>query len=218
MGTFDRKAAVGVSAAAAAAIFFAWLAHAVMHGTLAWFDLAVRGTIHSWASPLLTRAMEGITQLGSPSFLIGLGAIVVWRLAKLGRIRAAILMGIATLGAELFDQVLKAIFHRPRPEAFFGATPVSYSFPSGHSVESCCFYGVLAAIVASQSRPRWARWGIWIMAATITLAVGTSRIYLGVHYPTDVLGGYAAAVTWVALVWLVYQWWRRKSPDHRSAN
>jgi undecaprenyl-diphosphatase len=77
-------------------------------------------------------------------------------------------------------------------------------------VESCCFYGVLAAIVAANTRSRRVRVAIWVVAATITLAVGTSRIYLGVHYPTDVLGGYTAGVVWVALVWTGYQVWRSR--------
>jgi undecaprenyl-diphosphatase len=118
------------------------------------------------------------------------------------------ILAMATLGAEAFDQLLKWIFHRQRPEAFFGHSPLSYSFPSGHSVESCCFYGVLAALVAGQSKRLWRQVGIWLVAALVTLAIGCSRIYLGVHYPTDVLGGYAAAIVWVSLIWLS---WRRLS-------
>ena len=207
----NRKIAAGLATAAAAAIFFSWLAYAVTDGSLAQFDLAVRGTIHSWASPWLTRAMRGITQLGSPTFVILLGLIVAWRLARLRRLRAATIVAVAALGAEAFDQILKWIFHRPRPEAFFGLSPGSYSFPSGHSVESCCFYGVLAALIAAQAPRKWQYVGIWVTAALITLAVGCSRIYLGVHYPTDVLGGYAAAVVWVSLVWSGYHWWLRKA-------
>src|SRR5439155_1564536 len=85
----NRKITAGLSAAAAAAIFFAWLAHAVTAGTLAWFDLTVRNTIHSWASPVLTRAMRGITQLGSPTFLIVLGFLAAWRMGVRKRMRAA---------------------------------------------------------------------------------------------------------------------------------
>jgi undecaprenyl-diphosphatase len=207
----NRKITAGLSAAAAAAIFFAWLAYAVKAGTLAWFDLTVRNTIHSWASPVLTRAMRGITQLGSPTFLILLGFLAAWRLAVRKRMRAAIILAVSAIGAEAFDELLKAIFRRPRPEAFFGHSPGSYSFPSGHSVSSCCFYGVLAAIVAVNARSKRETVGVWITAAVITLAVGTSRVYLGVHYPTDVLGGYAAAVVWVALVWIGYRLWIRRA-------
>ena len=183
----------------------------MVDGSLAWFDLFLRNTIHSWASPMLTRAMQGVTQLGAPVFLGVLSLIVTLQLARAGRTRAALILAVSALGAESFDQLLKWCFHRPRPEAFFGLSPLSYSFPSGHSVASCCFYGVLAAIITSQARRKWQSVGIWCAASLVTLAVGISRVYLGVHYPTDVLGGYAAAVIWVSLVWSGYHWWLRRS-------
>src|SRR5579862_5625326 len=164
MQTFTRKVSAGLATAAAGSATFAWLAHAVIEGTLAWFDLDVRRAIHSWATPALTRAMESITQLGSSPVLIVFGLIACWSLARRGRVRAAVILGVSALGAEAFDQSLKALFRRPRPEAFFGLIPVSYSFPSGHSVESCCFYGVLAAIVATTTRSRRQRIGIWVLA------------------------------------------------------
>ena len=159
--------------------------------------------------------MQGVTQLGAPVFLAVLGVIVALQLARAGRIRAAFILAVTALGAQSFDELLKWCVHRPRPEAFFGLSPLSYSFPSGHSVASCCFYGVLAAIVSSQVSRKWQSIGIWSTAALITLAVGISRVYLGVHYPTDVLGGYAAAMIWVSLVWAAYHWWlsRAKLPD-----
>ena len=155
--------------------------------------------------------MQGVTQLGAPVFLAVLGVIVALQLARMGRIRAAIILAVAAVGAEGFDQLLKWCFHRTRPEAFFGSSPLSYSFPSGHSVASCCFYGVLAAIVAAQARGKRQRIGLWCIASLVTLAVGISRVYLGVHYPTDVIGGYSAAVIWVSLVWTAYHWWLQRS-------
>src|SRR5436305_8959038 len=120
MGKLNRKIAAGLSAAAGAAVFFAWLAYAVRAGTVAAFDLVVRDAIHSLASPMMTRAMRGITQLGSPAFLITLGFIAAWRLALRKRMRAAVILAVSAIGADLFDELLKAIFRRPRPEAFFG--------------------------------------------------------------------------------------------------
>jgi undecaprenyl-diphosphatase len=201
----------GLAVASAGAMLFALLAQAVMNGSTQEFDMKIRNVVHGWASPMLTRAMLGITQLGEPTIVILLGVLVVWRLWVAGRPRAAVLLAIAAAGAQACDQALKYSFARPRPSVFFGfAQPHTYSFPSGHSVESCCFYGVLAAILtaATPSYPRKA--AIWIAASAITLAVGISRIYLGVHYPTDVLGGYTVAIIWAAVVHSGYLIWMRR--------
>ncbi len=92
---------------------------------------------------------------------------------------------------------LKYGFHRQRPTAFFGVDPTSYSFPSGHSLASFCFYLVLAGLLGSRVRSSGLRITIWIVATLLVAAIGLSRIYLGVHYPSDVIGGYLAAAVWV---------------------
>jgi undecaprenyl-diphosphatase len=81
---------------------------------------------------------------------------------------------------------------------FFGAVPQTYSFPSGHSLFSFCFYGVLAGLITARIESRPLRILIWILAATLVFSIGLSRIYLGVHYPSDVLGGYLAGTIWVS--------------------
>lgn len=192
------------------AILFALLAHSVTQGTTKDFDATVRNAVHAHASPFLTRAMRSITQLGSPTFLVLLGAVLAWRFYAVKRPRAAVLFAIATLGGEALDQILKYTYRRPRPEVFFGmAEPASYSFPSGHSLESCCFYGALAAILSVTLASPLRRAGIWTAAAILTLAIGTSRVYLGVHYPTDVLGGYTVAIVWASLLRACYRIWLR---------
>lgn len=184
-----------------AALFF-WLAHAVTRGQCERFDEAVRDGVHVWASGPLTFAMRGITELGSTAFLLILGSVLFWRLARARRRRAAVLLVIAALGGEGLDQLLKLLFERPRPAVFFGLEqPASYSFPSGHSMASCCFYGALALIASQGAQTGVRRWAIRLAAAALILLVGVSRIYLGVHYPSDVLGGYAAAGAWLSLVW-----------------
>src|SRR6185369_17932911 len=74
----------------------------------------------------------------------------------------------------------------------------TYSFPSGHSLFSFCFYGVLAGLLTRRLKSRVARVLIWICAALLVSAIGLSRIYLGVHYPSDVIAGYLAASLWVS--------------------
>jgi undecaprenyl-diphosphatase len=190
---------------------FAWLAHGALRGEAAAFDAAVRNAVHAWATPGLTFAMLCATQLGSAPFLIVVGALAVWRLAAAGRRHAALLLAVAALGGEALDQILKLCFHRPRPEAFFGLMdPPTYSFPSGHALTATCFYGVLAALLAARARPVAAKAGLWALAGALVALIGLSRVYMGVHYPSDVLAGYAAAVVWVAAVRAGYGVWLRR--------
>ncbi len=197
-----------LAAALAALLLFVWLAVEVRRGATLGFDLEVRNTVHAWASERLTWIMLAITQIGSSPFLIVLGGLIVWRLTRAGRRRAALLLIVASLGAEALDQALKLVFHRARPEAFFGlADPSTYSFPSGHATTACCFYGALAAIAGARFGAPAARLAVWAGAATLAAAIGLSRIYLGVHYPSDVLGGYVAAVMWLYLLRAGYSVW-----------
>ena len=198
MKRLERPGAAAI--AAVAAILFVYLATAVAHGPAGRFDLAVRDTVHSWASPPLTYAMRGVTLLGSSAILVPLGIVLAWRLLARGRREAVVLLAVAALGGEAWDQGLKLLFHRERPEAFFGLAPDNYSFPSGHSMAAACFYGSLALIAAERSRSHARRRAIWAGAGALIGSIGLSRIYLGVHYPTDVLGGYLAAVAWLALI------------------
>ncbi|MGD0500250.1 MAG: phosphatase PAP2 family protein [Bryobacteraceae bacterium] len=208
--TVSRSAGPAVRAvlAATALVVFVWLARQASRGETAPFDAVIRNAIHAWASDWLTATMKLATQLGSAPFVIVAGLLAVWRLAASARRRAAALLVVATAGAEAIGQLLKFAFHRPRPEPFFGlADPLSYSFPSTHAMISCCFYGALAAILATSSRSPYVKAGLWALAAAVALAVGFSRVYLGVHYPSDVVAGYAAAVMWALALRAVHSAW-----------
>jgi undecaprenyl-diphosphatase len=112
-------------------------------------------------------------------------------------------------GALAMDVVLKHVFHRARPVAYFVPQPRTYSFPSGHALGSFCFYLVLAGLLTARLRDLTARVLIWMVAALLVAAIGFSRVYLGVHWPTDVIAGYAAAAFWVAGLVTVDRWRRR---------
>ena len=209
MGQPRTRPAVDVVVAIAAALAFVGLAIAVTHGHTQGFDLAVRGAIHARASTPLTRVMEVTTQLGGGWFLWPFGAIIVAVLVREGRRQEAALFAVAVLGAELVNESLKLVFQRPRPEAYFGfPLPATYSFPSGHSFLSFCFYLALAELAIE---PEWTpgrRLAVWGTAVMLVLLIGVSRVYLGVHYPTDVLAGYTAAIAWTALLRAAHhRWW-----------
>ena len=191
-----RRYALG--AALAAALLFLFISRWVMAGDSLGFDLWGRGAVHSWAGPVLTGALLAITTLGSGWVMLPLGVLLVWRLAAMGRQRQAMLLAIGELGAEVFSALLKLLFHRPRPVLFFDLTrALNYSFPSGHAFAGTVFYGLLAVILMGVYPRR--RFAIAAAAALLILLIGISRVYLGYHYPSDVLGGWACAAMWLAL-------------------
>ena len=187
--------------AAIAALVFVWLSVIVPDAGPTAFDVSVRATIHGWANPAATAAMRVATQLGGVWFLFPLGALVVGALYQARRRRHAALFVLAVLGANLLDEGMKLIFRRERPIPWFEyPQPGSYSFPSGHSFVSLCFYFSLAEILIRAEWPLARKMAMWTAAAVLTLAIGFSRAYLGVHYPTDVLGGFTAAIAWTTVI------------------
>jgi undecaprenyl-diphosphatase len=125
--------------------------------------------------------------------------------------RAFVLFAITMLGELVLDNVLKAIFQRVRPEAFFDyPLPDSYSFPSGHSFASFCFYGILAWLITARLDNNLLKILIWTAAAILVLLIGTSRVYLGVHHPSDVIAGYLTALIWVMTIALGDFWFSRR--------
>ncbi len=188
-------------ASLAALLVFVWLAAQVTSGAPIGFDAGVRAFVHESASPRLTGVMRWVSDLGEPGllFILGIGALLAMLVLRWNR--QAVLFLILLTGAFILDSTLKLAFHRTRPAAFFGTPePRSFSFPSGHALFSICFFGTLAAIAAEHVANRRARAAIWGLAAVLICAIGLSRIYLGVHYPSDVIAGYAAAVFWVGAV------------------
>ena len=184
---------VRAAAAIGGLLVFGAMAYPVMRGDVIPFDLPVRAAIHGWAFPALTVAMRLITMLGSEYFLVPLALILVWYWARLGERKAAYLLVAGSLSAEAVAQLLKTLIHRPRPELFFGLVPTeTYSLPSGHAFVPTVYFGILAGVLVAG--PRW-RAAVVVMAAFL----GFSRVYLGYHYPSDVVAGWALAVVWLAL-------------------
>jgi len=144
--------------------------------------------------------MQGIAVLGSVGFLAAAALVAIAGLLVAGRRRSAIALAGTMAGAFLLENAMKYAIHRVRPEPFFGTEPETYSFPSGHALFSLCFYCTLASGLAQRRRSGLARAAIGTAAAALIAAIGLSRIYLGVHYPSDVLGGYLAAAFWLGVV------------------
>lgn len=192
---------LGLAAAIAALIFFGWLADEVLEGETRHFDEVTRAAVHQFASPVLTTIMRGLSFVGSTLALTiaSIAVVVCLAMRKLGR--EAKLFALTMLGGALLNTILKLAFKRTRPVPFFNlSTPETYSFPSGHSLMSACFFGALAALLTARIKSRRLRIIIWIVATAMFLLIGLSRIYLGVHYTTDVIAGFAAALIWVLMI------------------
>ena len=194
--------AAGLAAAVLSMGLLIWLGDEVLEGETRSFDLWIRGLVHGLATPWLTDLMWGASVVGAPRVLalFGVGAAVVFFARRWWR--AAVLVLITMWGAMVLDAVLKQLYGRVRPAPFFDfyPAPASYSFPSGHALFATCFFGGVAVLASHRLEHPTARVGIWVAAIAAILLIGTSRVYLGVHYPTDVLGGMAAGVVWVGTV------------------
>jgi membrane-associated phospholipid phosphatase len=192
---------LGLVSAIAALAFFAWLTDEVLEGDLRNFDEVTRVAVHQIASPAMTTTMRGISFLGSALFLTIAAILVVVLFVLRKWQREAKLFGITMIGASILNTTLKLVFQRPRPVPFFNLTaPESYSFPSGHSLASCCFYGALAALLTARMQNRRLKLFTWIVGVVMFLLIGLSRIYLGVHYTTDVIAGFVGALIWIMTV------------------
>jgi undecaprenyl-diphosphatase len=193
---------------------FLYLAGEVIEGETLRFDtwlllaLRVPGDTTDPLGPAWIEEMfRDFTALGGVGVLSLLTLISVGYLWLMGQRRVALFLLFAILGGLLLSSMLKSGFDRPRPDLVsHGSHIYTSSFPSGHSMLSAVVYltgGALLAIVQSANRVR-----VYLIGCSIltTLLVGVSRVYLGVHWPSDVLAGWAAGAAWAAACWLAAQW------------
>ena len=193
---------VSFAVCALAVWLFAALVDAVLESdSIVKFDIVAAAWIHARVTPLGLRVFQLVTDIGSPIFVsVLVVAMVIWCWWRRERVLAIAVVTICA-GEALLDLVLKSVIHRNRPE--FGAQFLhgrSFSFPSGHAFGSIVAYGLLAYLLIAFYRPapktrKWIHAGI----AALILAIGISRVYLGVHYPSDVIGGFAAGIAWLSI-------------------
>lgn len=197
----SRTLICGAALAILLAAGLAWLATGVIGGDTLQFDIDARDTIHRLSTPALTAAMIVASAIGQSYVLLPLLAVIVFAFWRSGHKKRAVLFVIAMAGALTIEQALKLTFRRARPQPFFDyPLPGSYSFPSGHALFSVVFFGTLAALISPSLKATWKKTLLWFAATLLAAVIGFSRVYLGVHYPTDVIAGYAAALVWVLAV------------------
>ena len=191
----------GLLTAAAALVLFTWLGREILEGEVLAFDERVRALAHDLASPRLTTLMRAASLYGGPAVLVPAGLVAAVAFLGKGWRRGALLVGVTLAGAGLLNWLLKFSFARVRPASFFDyPLPGSPSFPSGHALYAVSVFGGLAVLLTARVRNLLLQLAIWFVAVSLILLVGLSRVYLGVHYPSDVLAGYAIGAIWVTAV------------------
>jgi undecaprenyl-diphosphatase len=183
---------------------FVELAEEMLEGATQPFDdwvlhsLRKEGSPHEPIGPgWLHYFFLNVTALGSGAIAILITVFLAGGLAIQGRRFAIALILVSLTGAGVLTSVLKGYFGRPRPPTEFRAVEaIELSFPSGHSFISAVLYLTLGALLIQLTPDRRMKVYIMVVAILLTVLVGSSRVYLGVHYPTDVLGGWCAGIIW----------------------
>ena len=189
----------GAVIAIIATIAFAEIAETVLAGGTQAFDVAVLQWLHAHQHPLLTQLMVEMTYLGTGTVVIvvvGVAALFLWHTEHK---HSARLLLAATIGNIVLNGTLKFVYHRARPTVFeWQTTAVSSSFPSGHAMSATVVYGTVAYLLMRLQKHVWAKALTLCTAVLLVLLICLTRLYLGVHYPSDVLGGIVVGLAWAA--------------------
>jgi membrane-associated phospholipid phosphatase len=172
-----------------------WIAGELTEGWLTTFETPLLGWITSVRSPALTSWAEFLTTFGSGVVLVPCALAVSVLLYVRGRRQDAIVVAVTAVGALVLINLVKDLVDRTRPAILHLATTQTFSFPSGHAGNAMAVYAAVAYAVA-KGRVRWMQVAIWVLAVLLILLVGWTRMYLGVHYLSDVVGAYILAGAW----------------------
>jgi undecaprenyl-diphosphatase len=220
-----RSVAVAILAGLAAFAAIALL-HAALP-RLAPFDAAIQAAIHARTNPGLTAVMRALTFIGSIQVFIPtlIAAVILLLLVgereqgiRLVRKRhVSTLFAIGVGGALVLNGTFKAHFHRARPRVPWAiGDEHTFSFPSGHSLFSFVLYGLIAYSVLTRRDPLLRRLAVTLGCAAMVLGIGLSRIYLGMHWPTDVLAGYLTGAIWLSATLAIDRLWRAEFARSRA--
>ena len=158
----------------------------------------------------LLEAARDVTSLGSYVILGTIVVLVVVYLLLSRRRLEAVHLGLAVVAGVVLSNLLKIGFNRPRPNLDNALAVFTASFPSGHATMSAVVYLTLGVMLSLREADRRLRILYLTAAALLTLVVGVSRVYLGVHYPTDVIAGWCLGIAWAIACALVSEWWRNR--------
>ena len=178
------------------------------------FDAGIHEIISGISFPLVDGFWMVITNLASPAFIL---VFLVILLIIIRNKKYGILLFFNTVNIFLLNQMLKAIFSRPRPFELMLIEETGYSFPSGHTMLALAFYGFLIYVIWQINLSKKAKKFLTVLLVIIILLIGLSRIYLGVHYPSDILGGFMASLAYlIVFIKLVKKYDARSDKDEKS--
>ena len=164
----------------------------IMNGDIVGYKLVSTFLISDFATPIA----KFITNFGGAIILIGL-AFMLFIFIKNKKIGVSIISNLAII--TVLNQLLKRIVQRPRPTEFRIVEESGYSFPSGHSMVSMAFYGYLIYLIYKYVKNKYLKWISIILLSILICSIGISRIYLGVHYTSDVLGGFFISISYLII-------------------
>jgi undecaprenyl-diphosphatase len=216
--TFGIFLLIGALLAIGGTFAFAQLAGHVRSGSTQAFDDALLSWIGRYRTSLLDSVMLEITALGTGTVVMMVVFVAGLFLWLNQHKHSAGLLVVATLGGLLLNNLLKAGFGRPRPDVIAWSTHASfYSFPSGHAMSATVVYSTVAYLAARLQRTRKARVAMMATAFIVILLICASRLYLGVHYPSDVLAGMVIGLAWagfcMATLEAIQLYARRNAPQ-----
>ncbi len=208
----------GLALVTLAAAGFALIAGAVVKGQTQQFDNAILRWMGNNGAPWLDVAALEVTALGARMVVYMVVLVASAFLWQSRHHYSAAMLWVAVIGSGLINSVLKISFNRPRPDVFPWRTQHVglASFPSGHAMTSIVVYGTLAFLIARLAPTRWLKRLVWTVAMLVVLVVGLSRLYLGVHYPSDVLAGFVVGGAWAVVCALgmeAVRYFRTKRPE-----
>ncbi len=164
----------------------------IMNGDIIGYKLVSTFLISDFATPIA----KFITNFGGAIFLI-IATIILFILIKNKKIGFSIISNLVIV--TILNQLLKNILQRPRPNEFRIVEETGYSFPSGHSMASMAFYGYLIYLIYKYVKNKYLKWTLIVLLGILICTIGISRIYLGVHYTSDVLGGFLISISYLVI-------------------
>ena len=200
-----RRIVAGFVAILVCLVVLGILAATIRRQGLDGLDTAATPFLHGYASPGLDAFMNGATFVGSDPVLAVLFVATLLVLIRLGRPwREWLFLAVALGGSVILNGTMKLLFQRPRPTLPYAILLPDYSFPSGHSMNSFVFYLSIALLIWVIAGRR-AGFIAGVVALVIATTVGISRVYLGYHYATDVIGGFTAGLLWLLIIAAIFE-------------